>query len=83
MAKYCCPFCKKESWRPDYTIAMFKWAWDICESVGWNRALAADMMGVSHRTVRNWVRKWKAAGYTVPDSKPESYRKAKYARQMR
>lgn len=83
MARYCCPFCNKYSWQPDFTDAMFKWAWDICESVGWNRTYAAELLGVSHRTLKNWIIKWEAAGYVIPKSDRKLWRKPKYARKVR
>jgi transposase len=38
------------------------------ERNGWVRQRAADELGVCIRTVRNWIRQMRDAGFEIPDS---------------
>lgn len=47
----------------------------ILKELGWNRTHAAKQMGISIRSVRNWINDLRAEGMVIPDRgfTPKSY----------
>lgn len=56
-------------WLPGEKIDdVIRWAAMSClEYHGWNRVHTARALGISLRTMRLWIKKWRADGYDVED----------------
>lgn len=63
-----CSFCKKKIELPKLADAHLAAVWEVLEKHNWIRMRAAKDLGVSERTMRAWIAKWKELGIDIPES---------------
>lgn len=62
-----CPYCKKNLKLPLLHSVSFSKFMEILAQNHYNRRRAADALGVTPRTVRSWIEKYRSMGIEIPN----------------